>query len=138
MADNASGSGDEFGGLCGGGGGLGVGVADEQGGQQGGGQDGDRADREGGGHRGGVGLPGGVDQAALTVRGGQGAGDRLPGLRGRAGRHVAGEAAGQQRAEDRDAQRRSGLLDGVVQGRSDARLLRRDGAHQRADRGRHG
>jgi hypothetical protein len=54
------GSGDEFWRLGRGRGGFGLGVADDQGGQQGGGQDGDRADGEGSGHRGGVGLPGGV------------------------------------------------------------------------------
>jgi hypothetical protein len=33
-----------------------------------------------------------VEQTRVAVRGGQRAGDRVPGLRGRAGQHVPGEA----------------------------------------------
>ncbi|MFI5688595.1 hypothetical protein [Streptomyces sp. NPDC051636] len=45
------------------------------------------------------------------------------GRRGGGGGHTVRVAAGHQRAEDRDAQDGAGLLDSVVQGRADARLL---------------
>src|ERR1700750_1033136 len=99
MSPGRDGSGDECLLVGGGRGGFGFGVADDQGGQQGGSQDGDRADGKGGGHRGGIGLAGDVDQAGLPVRGGQGASDRLPGLPGRACRHVAGGGGGGRAAE---------------------------------------